>query len=184
LFTTVAFVVSFIGFGFSAFAFYNSTEWVKSRKIKRNSVRLVAARSVLVWEQLLTVAECLSTNEVLDPYLFPSYQRNIQRLEEALDGAFAVGLFDDLIGARENALTLYTAFVQSLVAMETQRLQNDDLNEWIKEHFTMGMVRLLDQLISCHSYSLPEDMRSRLDKKVSKLRELAWTYCNRPLIAV
>jgi len=34
----------------------------------------------------------------LVPYFFPSYQRNIHRLEDSIDNAVAVGLFEDLVG--------------------------------------------------------------------------------------
>jgi hypothetical protein len=61
-------------------------------------MRLVVARSVLVRVQMKIVIAAKVDGFQLVPYFFPSYQRNIHRLEDSIDNAVAVGLFEDLVG--------------------------------------------------------------------------------------
>jgi hypothetical protein len=176
----VALAISFLSFCISALAFYRGSERAQNKRIKAERMCLVSTRSILVWEQIQTVIAAKKGEFSLDSYFFPSYQRNIHRLEDALDGAFAVGLFSDLIGTRENALTLHLAFLQSLTNMEGLNPQNSELDEWIKQHFLMGMVRLLDQCMGNRSCHFPKDLKANLLPKISGLQEEAWNYIQKP----
>jgi hypothetical protein len=112
----------------------------------------------------------------LDPYFFPSYQRNIHRLEDSIDNAVAVGLFEDLVGTQVQQLFMHSAFIQSLAHMETLSPESADLDDWIKQHFTMGIERLLDRCIRRHAYTLPTKLRNHLLRELSGIRVEASSY--------
>lgn len=137
---------------------------------------MVVARSILIWDQMQTIRFCIVSKIQPDLYLFPSYQRNIHRLEEAIDGAISVGLFEDIIGDIEHSVVLHNAFVQNLAEMETLDRETAEIDEWIKQHFTMGMVRLLDRCIQLHHYAFPKGSSDRITREIEPLRKKAWTY--------
>ncbi len=172
----IALAISFLSFFVSALTFYRGSTWAQIKRTKMEKMRLVVARGVVVWDQMQTVVTAKVNGFRLDPYFFPSYQRNVHRLEDAIDSAVAVGLFEDLVGVQEHALSLHSAFLQSLAHMEMLSPDGAEVDEWIKEHFTMGMVRLLDHCIHLHSYTLPTELRLRIAQDISGLRGKAWTY--------
>lgn len=172
----LALTISFLSFCISTFTFYRGSTRAQNERIKAEKMRVVAARSVLIWDQMKTVMFAKRHGHQIDPYFFSSYQRNIRRLEDSLDGAVSVGLFGDLVGNQENALTLHNAFVQSLAHMETLDPEKAELDDWIKQHFLMGMVRLIDCCVRLHSYTLPKNLRVRLVQNLSGLKDEAWTY--------
>ena len=172
----LALAISFLSFCVSALSFYRGSTWAQNRRTKREKMRLVVARSVLVWVQMQNLIVAKIGGYQLDPYFFPSYQRNIHRLEDAIDNAVAVGLFGDLVGSQEHALSLHTAFIQCLAHMETLSPESAELDDWIKQHFTMGIIRLLDRCIRLHPYTLPTKLRNRLLQRLSGIRDKASSY--------
>ena len=165
----LALAISFLSFCVAAVTLYRGSLWAENRQAKREKMRLVAARCILIWDQHLTIRAMWESGNKVDPYVFPSYQRNIHRLEEALDGAVAAGLFEDLVSDREYAVGLHCAFTQSLAHMEKLDPEKAKLEEWIKEHFIMGMVRLLECCIQRHKYTLSKKRRDQITQEIADL---------------
>jgi hypothetical protein len=172
----LALALSFLSFCVSALTFYRGSEWAQSQRAKREKMRVVATRGVIVWEQMHIAINAKRSGGALDPYFFPSYQRNVRRLEDAIEGAVSLGLFKDLVGHARRSVALHAAYIQSLSTMETIDPEGADIDDWIKEHFTMGTIRLLDCCIRHHPYSLPADLRERLRREISRNRDQAYTY--------
>lgn len=142
------------------------------------AMRIVASRTMVLWDQLQTIATAQVTDSAIDSYILSSYQKNALRLEEALDKAIGIGLLSKLMGNHKHSFILYVAFVQSLNHVAT--LEDPDkrpLEEWTKQHFSMGLVRLIDILRKFDSPLLPQSVYHSLDEeRLEKLTEEAWTY--------
>ena len=159
-------------------SWYRNLRSTQLRSAQDDAMRAVAARAVLLWDQLIIIVVASVNNTEVHPYMFPSVQKNARRLDDALDQALRVGLIEDISGrGRAHALTLYSAFTQGLVEVaELNSPEKQPLDAWHKQHLLMGMVRLLDV---CRKYRTPvlslaivESALSQLDQTL----EEAWTY--------
>ena len=158
----------------SALAYYRQTERAQHKLIKNDALRTVAARAVVVWEQMQNIMFCLKYEKQLDPYFFPSYQLNIQRLEKAIDKAISVGCFEELVTTKSNALTYHAVFIQGLVYVKSLDIKEmTDLNEWINKHFLLGMARLVCQ---CQEQGLISKQYSAALQGAIKLKDEACEY--------
>ncbi|MDE3106308.1 MAG: hypothetical protein KGK08_14150, partial [Acidobacteriota bacterium] len=108
---------------------------------------------------------------------FASYQRNVSRLEAALDDTFASGLINEFVTTRKDAPLLYGAFIQDLVSTETLPLTELDLKKWTKQHFYMGLIRTADSLIRQPRWYVSREVKDLLRKYITDdLINEAWNY--------
>lgn len=173
----VAVVVSLLSFAVSAFTFYRNSGPAQLRKEQMARMRIIAARAVVLWDQIDTIASAQVRKSDVDPYLFPSIQENARRLEEALDAAIGLGLFRELLEDRNHSLPMYSAFVQGVrwvASMPDPDTQS--LDAWTKQHFLFGMIRLLDVCLRYKPSLLPMSIRTEVTAKVVSLKTQAWTY--------
>ena len=173
--SVLALVVSVVSL---AGTFYRNARSTQLRNAQDEAMRTVAARAIVLWEQLMIIVECQVKNCDIDSYVLPSVQKNAGRLEDALDHAIRVGLLHVISEAdREHSLTLYAAFLQGLTEVaDRDNPQGQPLETWTKQHLLMGMVRLLD---SCRKYRqsvIPAPVLQRVGKKVDGMLERAWGY--------
>jgi hypothetical protein len=172
-----AILISLISAVIAGLTYFQNSAPAQLKTQQTECMRTVAARAAIVWDQLQTVLSAEKYKFSLDPYLFPSIQNNIRRLEEALDMTISAGLTKELISIRRNAVPLYCAFVQSLYFVTTLQSTDEIRDALIKEHFTMGMVRLLGQCMSFGKEMLP-DQRS-YSSLSQEIKDQAWDYLGR-----
>ena len=144
-------------------------------------MRIVASRTIVLWEQLQTIATTQASGSTIDSYILSSYQKNALRLEEVLDKAIGLGLLSKLMGTHKHSFILFVAFVQSLNHIATlEEPAKKLLEEWMSQHFSMGLVRLVDTLRKFDSSLLPQSVYNSLDeRRLEKLTEEAWTYLDK-----
>ena len=144
-------------------------------------MRIVASRTMVLWDQLRTIATAQVSSSTINSYRLSSFQKNALRLEEALDKAIGIGLLSKLLGNHEHSFILYVAFVQSLNRIATlEEPDKQPLKEWTEQHFSMGLVRLVDVLRKFNSSLLPQSVYHSLDEgRLEELTEEAWTYLDK-----
>lgn len=111
----LALVISILSLGLATLSYYRNTAPAQLRRNQLASMRIIAARSIALWDQISTVISAQTGEFTVDPYLFPSIQENAVRLEEALDDAIGLGLLPTILEDKEHAMTMYSAFVQGLM---------------------------------------------------------------------
>ena len=172
-----ALIVSCLSFFISALTFYQNSEKSQIKRNKSSQMRIVAAQSLVLWDQINTIISIQVHKFEYDPYIFPSVQINAKRLEEDLDAAIGMGLLSEIVGDHKNSLALYVAFCQSLsYIINLQDAENQPIEEWTKQHFVMGMIRLIDICINYEPDLIPSNIRSEISKKIDPLVEQSWTY--------
>ena len=139
-------------------------------------MRVVSARAYILFEQVMTVLAAGSGKFSIDDYFFPSMLSNAKRLEEALDAAISVGLLDEIITDKDNALSMYTAFVQALLFASTKTDSEGIQEAFCKDHLTLGLVRLLDVSLRFRENILPAKLRASTAAYVKTRADLAWNY--------
>ena len=150
------------------------------RDARDEAMRTVATRAVILWEQAAIIATAQVTKSTVDSYMFCSIQKNARRVEEALDQAVRVGLFDIVLGDREHSLPLYAAFLQGLTDVEElENPEDQPLEAWTREHFVMGLVRLLDTCRRYRTSVLPSQTTQSIGPRLDQMLEKAWTYASR-----
>lgn len=173
-----AVLVSVISMLISVLTYYqnNSKSLLRREQIER--MRTVAIRAAVLWDQIQTILAAAGYFPV-DDYLFPSVQNNAKRLEEALDLAIGSGLIHEIMSKHPKALVLYTTFLQSLYFI-TSKLSSDELQEaCLKDHFTLGMVRLLDRCILFSPKVFPDDFQKETAEFIVPRAEMAWGYLDK-----
>jgi hypothetical protein len=156
----------------SVLTFLRTRPRAQLRRQQRAQLRAVVELGSLLWRQVRLVAASTAALHPLDSYMFPSMRANARRLEDALHGAFTLGLRTEITDERQDSDALYGAFVQALTAAATS--EDDSPDPWTKMHLVMGMVRLQDVLNrsklarreGAHGDDLPD----------AETLHLAWTY--------
>ena len=171
----IAVFISFVSLCISALTFYRGSLKAQNEKVKKELMRSISLQALVVWDQMSAINSAQVSNYELNEYFFPSYKKNVLRLEELINQGVSIGLYNVIVGEREHALSLHSAFIQSLVQMETQNSDYTELSKWIPQHFAMGMVRLLNGCITFDPLLIPET-ESEVVEKVFSLKEIAWTY--------
>ena len=145
------------------------------------AMRIVATRTMVLWEQLQKIAIAQVSSSTIDSDILSSYQKNALRLEEALDKAIGIDLLSKLMGDHKNSFILYVVFVESLNYIATMEKPNKEpLEEGMNLHFSMGLVRLVDILRKFDSSLLPQSVFHSLgERHLEKLTEEAWTYMDK-----
>ncbi len=139
-------------------------------------MRVLASQTLILWDQTQTILSASKNGFEVDDYVFPSMRRNAQRLEESLQVAIGMGLWSVVVGDRPHVVTMFSAFSQSLVDASVQASEE----AWTKEHYLMGIVRLLDV---CSQSDLVSDDGLQREIAASRPDELvddAWTYLQKP----
>ena len=174
----IALLVSFVS---AAVTIYRSAPSTLLYHEQMAVMRIVASRTMVLWDQLKTIATAQVSSSTIDLYMLSSYQKNALRLEEASDKAIGIGLLSKLMGNHKHSFILYVAFVQSLNHIATlEKPDKQPLEEWTKQHFSMGLVRLVDILRKFDSSLLPQSVYHSLYHSLDeKLTEEAWTYLDK-----
>ena len=106
----IALLVSFVS---AAVTIYRSAPSTLLYHEQMAVMRIVASRTMVLWDQLKTIATAQVSSSTIDLYMLSSYQKNALRLEEASDKAIGIGLLSKLMGNHKHSFILYVAFVQS-----------------------------------------------------------------------
>jgi hypothetical protein len=139
-------------------------------------MRAVAIRAVVLWDQVYTILTAKKHDFAVDDYLLRSIQSNAKRLEESLVSAIGSGLVHEIMSTREKALVLFTTFLQSLNFITTTLPSDELLEACIKDHFTLGMIRLLDRCILYSPKLFPNDLDKKISEDVVPHADMAWGY--------
>ena len=174
-----ALIVSIFSVGLT---FYRTAASTLLHREQMAAMRIVASRTVLLWDQVQTVARVQLDGLALDSYRLISFQKTALRLEDALDKATGVGLFPRILGDHRHSLMLYAAFVQGLSwVANLEEADEQPLETSPGKHFSMGLVRLLDVCQKFDSSLLPENLFESMDtERLEELVKEAWTYMDRP----
>ena len=144
-------------------------------------MRIVASRTMVLWDQRRTIETAQVSGITINPYMLSSYHKSALRLEEVLDKAIGIGLLSKLMGTHEQSFILFVDFLRSLNHIATlEGPAKKLLEEWLNQHFSMGLVRLVDTLRKFDSSLLPQSVYNSLDeRRMEKLTEEAWTYLDK-----
>ncbi len=171
---TVAILVSLSSALVSLLAYIQNSSRSRLRDQQSERMRIVAVRTIILWEQVQTILSSAEYGYPVDDYLFPSIQNNARRLEKALDLAISSGLTQQIISQREQALVLYTAFVQALFYITTDLGTDQIRKACLDDHFTLGMIRLQNQCLDFKHDILPSYLTD--SDFVRNVSDRAWNY--------
>jgi hypothetical protein len=169
-------IISMLSILISILAFFRGRTASLLEVEKRKQMRVVSARAIVLWEQMQNVFSAIKMGHELDPYIKASMRKNGIRLEESIDKAISLGLWDVVVTSRENSIVLFAAFTQ---ALEDASASEREYDVWAKTHLLMGMVRLLDV---CEKYEKSRDgeLVSALSSSIRPaLIDESWSYLNR-----
>ena len=173
----LALVVSSVAMAISGMTYYESTiDAVKQAKIDY-SIRSVAYRTIIAWEQVDLIAHAQARHFDVDPYVFPSIKENTRLLLVAMESAVEAGGLDKLLGPDGNGLDMYISFIQALQQQESLNLDGTvPLSEWTKQHVLFGLIRQLDNLMDYPNVGISKSLNKRLREEIERLRNKSHTY--------
>lgn len=174
----VAVMIASISLIISLLTYYRNSQSVQLKMEQTESMRIVAGQAIVVWDQLQTVITAQTQDYNVDSYVYTSLKQNCLRLEESLDRAVGLGLYGALVGNRSHALSMHTAFRQSLAWVRSLDPSASSPEDWTKMHLLMGMIRLLEQTKSFDSELLPKSVWKELSIP-QEMSETAWSYLHR-----
>jgi hypothetical protein len=179
--TVVPIIVSIISLAISIFTYIRASPSQQLELDQNARMRTVAMRTIVLWDQISTIVDAQVHRYSVDPYLFPSIQQNAKRLEDALDEAISVGLLRETISDHPDALQLYSAFTQGLSFVRNlPNPESQPLEQWTRQHFLMGLIRLLDRSFRYRQSFFPEPMKAKISNRIDPLLSDAWNYLGRP----
>lgn len=163
----VSLVVSFL-------TFWRNRRSTRLKKEQESQILILASGIVILWEQILVLITANVNKSPLQPYIFDSLRKNASRLEDNLQNAIGLGLWSTIIGKQKASVTLYSAFIQSLIYASTS--QENDTEPWLKLHLHMGMIRALEICVRYRSNLVSEVVKPTIEKVSKDLRRKAWNY--------
>ena len=172
----VALTVSIASALLSILTFLRNSDRAQLRRLQIDKMRAVAARSTILLDQIMTIISADVGGFNLDGYLYPSVKSNAKRLEEALDAAISLGLIEKVLSNRVNALPMYNAFAQSLYFASEMTEPADIRAAFMKDHLTLGLIRLLDQCLDFGQHLLPSTIEETTRAYIEPRSALAWDY--------
>jgi len=171
-------IVSCLSLIVSFLAFWRGRPSSQLHRDQQGQMRVLTARTVVLWDQMLTVMGATSGKYSLDPYVFGAMRVSAHRLEEALDKAIGLGLWSRIVGDDPTSLPMYTALVRCLTDAANQEISSPE--PWTKEHLVMGMVRLLDACAADSDGSKETALARLVSSRVTpEIRQMAYTYPER-----
>ena len=135
----------------------------------------IASRTVVLSQQIKTIAFTTVHDEDLDNYIFSSIRKNAVRLEESLDRGLALGLWPHIVSSKRNARPMYTAFIQALLNAAEP---DNAAEEWTKMHLTMGIWRTLELCDNYKRFGVKDIVKEEFSS-YNKLGIDPWKYLER-----
>jgi len=143
-------------------------------KKRENQMNILTSQALVLWQQIQIVTAANRQSIEPDPYLFVYLKDNCKRVESSIENAIGLGLWDLFVPKDiKHSMALHVEFMQSLTYNST--ITTNITDDWTKEHFLMGMIRLLE---FCKKYDklnveLKESFNDLIDED---LRKMAWNY--------
>ena len=143
-------------------------------------VNQIAAVIAPVYNDLVTIASSLTHEYEVDNFIYYSIQHNANRLDKLLDEAVGVGHLqilrgDHLSGDKNISIIMWNAFrsgLHEVVRLDAETATSED---YTKQHFVMGVIRLMDQCRQHADTHVASDIHVLLEGKESLVEE-AWNY--------
>lgn len=160
----------------SLFTYLQNGEAAQHRRLQNSAMRSIAARAALAWDHWQTAGLCHQSGQSFPDYQFPAARINMERLEQSIDAALALGMFEDVMSAREHAIIYanasYAAFREAADAKSPSEF-NDAL---LKLHLLFGLLRTLEQCSAYRSPVMPSNLRKKYRAMVKRYGNEPWTY--------
>ena len=155
----------------------NRPEEVLERQ-KHRQMRVIATETMLVFKQIVLFSNLKDSSILKNDYNLSYYKINIKRLEESLEEGIKLGLINELLGtdSTKTALEMHLAFRRNLAIIPEFDINEKSMNDWIPEHFTMGIIRLVDQCYRYDNDIFPSIFTDKELGKIQSLRHTAYTY--------
>ncbi|MEP5339712.1 MAG: hypothetical protein ABJL44_13505 [Algibacter sp.] len=166
--------IASLSFLFAFYVYRKSRHSVKLKENQDQQMQIIASQAILFWEQIQILMNANVNKYDVDPYIYISLKQNAKRLEESIEKAISLGLWNTIVPKRKrNSDGMHVAFIQSLMHQSVSDI--DTPIDWLKQHLIMGIVRLFE---ICENYEgLNKSLKDELEKRVSKeIRELSWVY--------
>ncbi len=135
-------ILAFAALFVAGLAYWQTRPKALLRSAQREKMRVLALVTIILWEQIRTVLICNAKSKEVDHYMLASMRENSKRLEEILNSAIGLNLWKDVLGQEKHSTSLFTAFVQSLLAVASDDSKGPEY--WLKMHLIMGMLRLIE----------------------------------------
>ena len=164
----------------SLLTYLQSGEAAQQRRLQNSAMRSIATRAALAWDHFKTAGLCHQSGQSFPDYQFPAARMNMERLEQSIDAALALGMFEVVMSTREHAVVYanasYAAFREAAEAKSPSEF-NDAL---LKQHLLFGLLRMLEQCSAYRSPVMPSNLRKRYRATVKRYGNEPWTYLDAP----
>lgn len=173
----ITIAISLFSFAISVLTYFRNSDEKQLRREQATRMRVLAGRSVVYWDQLLTIRAAQIKKFPVDDYMFPSMRANARQVADALDAVVGVGLLNNILDEAPYSLQRYTAFYQSLIWLASiPEGEQRPLEDYLKSHLLFGMMRLLDSCIKFKPMLLPEEVRQSIESQIVNDLPLSRTY--------
>ena len=170
-------IIGVIALFISIVAYIQSLPSLKLIQDQKAAMYILSNEALILYDLFQIVLACVIAGNPPDPYLLGVMQSQAKYLRESIRDAIRLRLWNSVIGVKPHALTLHTAFMAALISAEEQQ----DTEPWIKEHFTMGIVRIITLCDNYHRQINDPLFGPLLSEKVNtfgELRDRCWVYLN------
>ena len=143
-------------------------------------VNQVSSLVLSIYNDIVTIATSLTYQTPVDTYIFHSIRNNVDKLDRLIDETLGLGQVDVLRGMHptgDSSVTalLWNAFragMHEVIRIDPDMAAGED---YTKQHFVMGTVRLLDQCRKHADAHLTNEIDDFLEGKESLVMD-SWNY--------
>eukprot|EP00903_Cladosiphon_okamuranus_P013216 g12327.t1 len=162
----------------SVLAYIQSLPSAELKREQQGAMHVLATQALLMFDALQTALLMHTENIPCDHNRMELMRKRARMLQEAIDTAIRLRLWNEIVGQRKHSLPLFTAFMESLI---TAGSEGATMKDWRKQHFGMGLLRIV---VLCEEYHRPlkgEPLGPMLSSKVARwssngLLDKAWGY--------
>lgn len=176
LYQYMAVIIAIGALTVSLWNLYRGSQTAEAKKKEKEKMRIIGMYGAIIWRQTIAIrTACLNPAAGRpDDFLFISYKINAKRLENALDDAVRSGLLEKIIGKHQYAFEMYAGFIQCLSFIDTIKIDEPDMNRWLREPCVFGVLRLLQALLENHSYAIPPSQYEIIKESVEANNNIMW----------
>ena len=142
----LATVLAAVSLTISILTYYRGTEAGQVERRQNEAMRVVAAHAVLLWRHVQNVSVAYSKEVEVEPLIYVDMQEKASKLDDAIQAAIALGLYEDLLSSRSCAVNQFARFSKFIAYIQTLDPKSTPPEVWGRDEFLFGLIRLLDRV--------------------------------------
>ena len=138
-------VLSAVSLTISILSYSRGTESEQVERRQNEAMRVVAAHAVLLWRHVQNVSVAYRAKVEVEPLIYTDIQKKASKLDDAIQAAIALGVYEDLLSSRSCAVNQFASFSKFIAYIQSLDPKSTPPEAWGREEFVFGLNQITRQ---------------------------------------